>query len=261
MRIEFEQPKTTSPYFLNTLGPHSLRQTPIASQLHIGNSTLQRARQIGMEQRLVESMDGRDSRRDTLASKIAAAARAGGFETVRDRFDFDAAVSHLVLRALAFEFLLVDVVLGGRGGAVGAPDFGDAEDGLPAFEARSVALRGGEAEAGGGEGPFGPAVVDAGEVPVYPVRGGVAVELVADVDEVLHGCYVDVVDGGEIEDDGFESGLVGFDGDGFAATRAGVVPGAVLSRVLIQCYTEIGVERRNLRRVWGRWRGWCGGSL
>ena len=201
-----------------------------------------------MEQRLVQPMDGRhpdrwapaiDATTTTvsfgaieLMPQIAAAARAGGLEAVRDRVDFvvvaaDAAVS-LVPRTLAFQLLLVHVVLRGRCGAVHAADFGHAEDGLPAFEARGVALRGGEAEAGGGEGPFGPAVVDAGEVPVYRVRGGVAVELVADVDEVLHGCYVDVVDGGEVEDDGFKSGLVGFDGDGLAATRAGVVPGAVL---------------------------------
>lgn len=192
-----------------------------------------------MEKRLVETMDSRHPGRGAaLATKITAAARAGGLEAVRNRVDFvvaaDAAVPHQVLRTLAFEFLLVDVVLCCRCGAVDAADFGDAEDGLPAIEARRVALRGGEAEAGGGEGPFGPAVVDAGEVPVYRVRGGVAVELVADVDEVLHGCYVDVVDGGEVENDGFESGLVGFDGDGFAATRAGVVPGAVLrSHVLV----------------------------
>ena len=188
-----------------------------------------------MEQRLVETMDSRHpSRPATLTTNIAAAARAGDLETVRDGVDFVVTAVPHFFRALAFELLLVDGVLGGGGGAVDAADFGDAEDGLPAFEAGGVALGGGEAEAGGGEGPFGPAVVDAGEVPVDRVRGGVAVELVADVDEVLHGCDVDVVDGGEVEDDGFEGGIVGFDGDGFAATRAGVVPGAVLlSHVLI----------------------------
>jgi hypothetical protein len=37
-------------------------------------------------------------------------------------------------------------------------------------------------------------------MPVYFVRGSVAVELVADVDEVLDGGYIDVVDGGEVKD-------------------------------------------------------------
>lgn len=90
-------------------------------------------------------------------------------------------------------------------------------------------------------------------MPVYGVWGGVAVELIADVDEVLDGCDVDVVDGGEVEDDGFEGGLVGLDGNGFAAARTGVVPGAVLSCVLVEAkrklgwrkgaYAEFGVER------------------
>lgn len=191
-----------------------------------------------------------------LLPDIATAACAGGFKSMRDHVSLvgsaadDAAVSQIV-PTLAFEFLLVDVVFGSRGGAVNAADFRDAEDGLPAFEAGGVALRGGKAEAGGGEGSFAPAVVDAGEVPVYRIWGGVAVELVADVDEVLHGCYVDVVDGGEVKDDGFEGGFVGFDGDGLAATRTGVVPGAVLSWGLVDAmgiwdwregaYAEFGV--------------------
>ena len=104
-----------------------------------------------------------------------------------------------------------------------------AEDGLPTLIDGRVAFRGGKSEAGGGEGSFGPAVVDAGDMPVYRVRGGVAVQLVADVDEMLDGCDVDIVDGGEVEDDGFEGGFIGFDGEGFAAARARVVPWAILS--------------------------------
>ncbi len=109
----------------------------------------------------------------------------------------------------------------------------DAEDGLPALKDGGFALGSGESEAGGGEGAFGPAVVDAGEMPVDGVWGGVAVELVADVDEVLDGGDIDVVNGGEVEDDGFEGGFVGFDGDGLAAAGAGVVPGAILGCVLV----------------------------
>ena len=87
-------------------------------------------------------------------------------------------------------------------------------------------------------------------MPVYGVRGSVAVELVADVDEMLDGCDVDIIDRGEVEDDGFEGGLFGFDGDGFAAARARVVPRAVLNYVLVEitgkrgkrAYAEFGIE-------------------
>ena len=255
---------------LNTLGTHSLRDTPLASHLHISNSTLQRARQIDVEQRLVEPMDGRHPSRGALPPTtislavlqllpdIAAARRAGAVMAVRDRVDLiaaaaDTAASRL-LRPLAYQLLLVRVVLRGRRGAVHPADFRHAEDGLPALKGRRVSLRGGESEAGGGEGSFGPAVIDAGEMPVYGVRGRVTVKLVADVDQMLHRCDVDVVDGGEVEDDGFESGSVGYDRDGFAAARARVIPWAVLSCVLanamgkwgwrVEAYAEFGVEGR-----------------
>ena len=236
----------------NTLSTNPLHHTPSASRLDIGNSTLQRAREIGMEQRPIEPVyDRHRPNRGPLSAtairlaalqllrQIAAASRAGGVVAVRNHVrlvaaDAAAAAPGFVLRALALELLFVLRVGGDGRGAVLAADVGDAEDGLPALKGRDVALpRGREAEAGGGEGPLGPAVVDAGEVPVHRVRGGVAVQLVADVDEVLDGGDVDVVDRGEVEDDGFEGGFVGFDGDGFAAARAGVVPGAILSCVSI----------------------------
>lgn len=228
-----------------TLGTHSLRHAPLPSHLHVGNRALQRARQIGVEQRLVQPVDGGDPGRGhlppavrfavlQLQPQVAAARDAGGVTAVRHRVHLgaaDAAMSRF-FRPLAYQLLLVLVVLCGRRGTVHPADFRHAEDGLPALKGRRVALRGGEAEAGGGKGSFGPAVVDAGKMPVYGVRGGVAVKLVADVNEVLHGCDVDIVDGGEVEDDGFEGGSVGFDGDGFAAARARVVPRAVLDSVL-----------------------------
>lgn len=65
-------------------------------------------------------------------------------------------------------------------------------------------------------------------MPADGVGGGVAVELGADVDEVLDGGDVDVVDGGEVEDDGAQEGFVGREGDLFATTGPGVVPGTVL---------------------------------
>lgn len=88
------------------------------------------------------------------------------------------------------------------------------------------------AKAGGGEGALGPPVVDVAEVPVNGVWSSVFVELVADVDEVLDGCEVDVVDGGHVEDDGFESRLVVCFFGLLAAARAGVVPWPIAEAVI-----------------------------
>ena len=145
----------------------------------------------------------------------------------RNRIIFIRTCLFEILGTLPLEFALVFAVFSSVGGGVLAADFSDTEDGFPAVETGFV-LGGGVAETGGGEGAFGPAVVDAGEVPVYFVGGGVSVELVADVDEVLDGCDVDVVDGGKVEDDGFEGGFVGFVRRGTATAWAWVVPGTVL---------------------------------
>lgn len=45
---------------------------------------------------------------------------------------------------------------------------------------------------------------------------------------MLYGGYVDVVDGGEVKDDGFEGWAVGVQFWGFAAAWAGVVPRCLL---------------------------------
>ena len=71
------------------------------------------------------------------------------------------------------------------GGAVLSANLCDRENGFPALEDGGFTLWSWVAEACRGEGAFGPAVVDAGEMPVYVVRGSVPVELIADVDEVL----------------------------------------------------------------------------
>jgi len=133
-----------------------------------------------------------------------------------------------------FTFILAQL---GRGSSrSGAADLRDAEDGFPPIkQCGAVGVGGGRvAEAGGGEGALGPAVVDAGEVPLDLFGSGVAVELVADVDEMLHRGDVDVVDRGEVEDDGFqgrERRLVC--GGEAAAAGARVVPGSVLRGVLV----------------------------
>ena len=208
-----------------------------------------------MEQRPIQAVDRRHPRRGTLETairlavlqllaEIATARRAGGVVAMSNHVRLVAGdAAPCILRSLAAQLLFVLVVLGRGRGAVLAANVGDAEDGLPALVDRRVAFGRREAKTGGGEGPFGPAVVDAGDVPVHRVRGGVAVKLVADVNEVLNGGDVDVVDGGEVEDDGFEGGLVGFDGNGSAAARAGVVPRAILSCILVNAIEET-VQRR-----------------
>lgn len=219
-----------------------------------------------MEQRPVEPLHERHPGRGSLEAtvslaalqllpQVAAARGAGRVMAVRDGVRLavaDAAASRF-LRPLALQFLLVHVVLCGGRGAVLPTDFRHAEYGLPALKAGRVALRGGETEAGRGEGSFGPSVFDAGEMPVYRVRGGVAVELIADIDEVLDGRDIDIVDGGEVEDDGFEGRFFGLDGYRLAAAGARVVPRTVLICVLTNdereqvwgggAYAEFRVER------------------
>ena len=218
-----------------------------------------------MEQRPAKAVDGgHPSRRPLvhfavlqLLAQIAAARGAGDVMAVRNHIDLVAvadAVFSPFFRPLASELQLVIMSLRSRRGAVLAANFRHTEDGLPALIDRRIALRSGEPEAGRGEGSFGPAVVDAGDMPVYRVRGGVAVQLVADVDEVLDGCDVHVVDGGEVKDDRFEGGFVGLDGDGSAAAWARVIPGPILSGMSVdaiqkwnwagEAYAEFGVVRR-----------------
>lgn len=170
-----------------------------------------------------------------------------------DVFGVANAATARLFRALPFELLFVLMVFRSGRRTILSADFSHAENRLPALKGHRVTLSRGKAEAGGGEGSFGPAVVDAGEMPVYGVRDSIAVELIADVDEVLDACDVDIVDGGEVEDDGFQGGSVGFNGNRLAAGRAWVVPGAVLSCVLATviwrlgwgkgAYAESGVER------------------
>ena len=233
-----------------------------------------------MEQRSVQPLDDGHPGRGSLAnattigfarlqllSQIAAARGAGGVVAVRNRVSLVAVVANaagsrfFVFGALASQFLFVLAILRGSRGAVLAADFRHAEDGLPALEAGHVVSRGGETEAGGREGSLGPAVVDAGKVPIYGVRGGVAVKLVADVDEMLDRGDVDIVDGGKVEDDGFEGRFVGSDGNGFAAARARIVPGAILCCMSASVQEREKMLGRSLHRAWGRNRGWCGGCL
>lgn len=65
-------------------------------------------------------------------------------------------------------------------------------------------------------------------MPVNPVGRCIAVELVSDIDEVLNGCNVDIVDRRKIKDDGLERGTIGMVDWRFAASRTRVVPRTIL---------------------------------
>ena len=118
-------------------------------------------------------------------------------------------------------------MFGCSGGAILTADLSHAENGFPASETQ-LALRCWVPKSGGCKRAFGPAVVDAGKMPIYFVGGRIAVELVADVEEVLDGCYVDVIDGRKVEYDSFESGFVGFVWRDAATAWAWVIPGTIL---------------------------------
>jgi len=167
-----------------------------------------------MEQRPAQSTHDRNTRSRALVVSLAAidflaqiAATAGAHSAVvlignsiRPRLAGTTVLD--VLCTLTLKFLLILAVLSCIRRTILASNLRHAEDRFPSLKRLSANLTrwSREAETGGGESAFGPAVVDAGEMPVYFVRGSVAVELIADVDEVLDGGYIDVVDGGEVKD-------------------------------------------------------------
>jgi hypothetical protein len=62
--------------------------------------------------------------------------------------------------------------------------------------------------------------------------------LITDVNEILNGGDVDIVDGGEVKDNSLEGGLVRVDFGVFATTWAGVIPRTILDMsVLTQLVT------------------------
>ena len=213
--------------------PHRL------SHLNIRNGALQRARQVDVEQGPIQTLHDGDLRsaagmmvRFALTQRlveIALLARLVDLVRRRRRDGILPGLLQIARVALPPPPLVLDRLCRRRG-TVLSTQLGNAEDGLPSLVRRgaTIVLRGRVPEPGGGEGALGPPVVDAGEVPVHFFRGGVAVQLVAHVDQVLDGSDVNIVDGGEVEDDGFESGAVRLLDQWFTAAGAWVVPGAVL---------------------------------
>ena len=208
--------------------------------LQVLHSALQRTRNVDMEERPVKTLHDRNARRvdilpicrtllDRLLKAIAIAAGALA------RLDLTLLLAQTapmtmtvtvldVLGSLAFKLAAIGFRFRERSGRGLATNVRDGEDGLPAVEGSVGAFRARVAEAGRHEGALGPAVVDGCEVPLYCVRGSPAVELVADVDEMLRGGDIDIVDGGEVEDDSFEGWLVRVGCSNFAFAWARIVP-------------------------------------
>ena len=111
-------------------------------------------------------------------------------------------------------------------------DLRHAENGLPALEAGAAGWGRRISKPGRGQRPFRPSVVDACEVPVHPVRGGVFVELVAHVDQMLHRCDVDIVHRRKVENDGFQAWTIAMVGWKPTAPWSGIIPRTILNRRL-----------------------------
>lgn len=65
-------------------------------------------------------------------------------------------------------------------------------------------------------------------MPLYSLRCRVPIKLVADIDQILDGSNIDVVDRGEIQDDSLESRPVVFDVNFLALLWAWVIPWTIL---------------------------------
>ena len=66
-------------------------------------------------------------------------------------------------------------------------------------------------------------------MPVHNVRCGMSVKRIAEIDQALNRCYVDVIDGREVEYYGAKGRQL-FNGRGRGGFRAGVAPEAVLGK-------------------------------
>ncbi len=159
----------------------------------IRQRTINRRRNINMKKRPIKPLHNRDPIRTlTLNIPLRTSIRL----TFLKLFIQTPLIARLRLRKRSFDIITAHLresalympILSGfssSGCGLRASDFSNGENGFPAVDAARVGLGGVVAEACGGEGALGPAVVDVAEVPVDCVWGGVFVELVADVDEVL----------------------------------------------------------------------------
>lgn len=89
------------------------------------------------------------------------------------------------------------------------------------------------------------------EVPLYRLGGSVHVELIPDIDEVLNGGHVHIVDRGEIENDGSKKRQVRAVRLRFTLARARVVPWTVTRRRVGEGVGATGMLEDGLDQVIG----------
>ena len=144
-----------------------------------------------------------------------------------------AGVVDLTLAGLDISSALVDTVavveshipLSFGRGTLGSSKLSNAEDRLPPMEFLFFWRR--KSKSGGSQSPFGPSIVNASEMPLYLIGLRVAVKLVAYVDQILHGCEIDEIDGGEVENDSLEVRSLVVRINLLALSWAGVIPRTV----------------------------------
>lgn len=127
--------------------------------------------------------------------------------------------------SLSSQLVLLDGV-SQFGGRVIPTNLGHTKNRFPATILAAIMFRW-EPEPSADESALGPSVVDAGKVPINGLRGSVLVELVANINELLNTGDVDVVDGAEVQDDGFQGWLARDIVFFMPKLRSGVTPRSV----------------------------------
>ena len=105
------------------------------------------------------------------------------------------------------------------------------------------------AEASRGECTFGPAIGDACKVPINTLGGCISIELVTNVNEMLHRCDVDVIDRREVKNDGFQDGPIGMIWCWPATSRSRIVPWAVTQTRIRKLVGAAGLSEDHIHHV------------
>ena len=120
-------------------------------------------------------------------------------------------------------------LLGNRGSRWPA-NVGDAEDGLPGLGSLAIeSTWSGVSEAGRDKCTLRPAIVDVGKVPIDLRRGGITIELVTNIDQVLNRGDINIVHGGKVEDDSPENGKIFARNQRLAFPWTRVIPWTILN--------------------------------
>jgi hypothetical protein len=107
---------------------------------------------------------------------------------------------------------VVGLVLGICSSTCCTANIGNTEEWLPPL-IFTIALRGSVTKASCGESTLRPSIVDASKMPLDRTGRCVSIKLIPYIDQILNRCYVDIVDGGKVKNDGLQYWLavVNFD--------------------------------------------------